>query len=317
MRIDLCIIIISWNVTALLDACLRSIYTQGVGPYSYEVVVVDNASSDTSAMMIRTQYPQAQLITNNTNLGFTKSNNLALAGCEARYALLLNPDTRVTEGAIQSMLDYMEAHPKVGMVGPRLVYGDGKPQSSRRRFPSLGMALAESTPWEWHFPQNRLVRAYHLEDRPEDQVQRVDWVTGACMLVRREVWDQVGVFDEHFFMYSEELDWCWRICKAGWIIVYLPTVTVIHYGGASSGLGAAAWSVHFNTSKVYYFYKYHGWVQTTVLRILVLLMYVCELVIESLKWLIGHKRSLRSERVRAYTRIIRSGLYLQEESGNG
>lgn len=313
MSVDMSIIIVSWNVSALLDACLRSVYTESVGPYSYELVVVDNASSDGSVTMIQTQYPQAQVIANNANLGFTKANNLALTGCKARYALLLNPDTKVTKGAIQSMLDYMEGHPEVGMVGPRLVYGDGRLQPSRRRFPTLWMALAESTPWEWHLPHNRLARAYRLEDRPDDVTQEVDWVTGACMLVRREVWEQVGAFDERFFMYSEELDWCRRIVAAGWHIVYLPTATVIHYEGASSGQVVAARTIRFNVSKVRYFLKHHGWLLATILRVLILTMYVYEWVIESLKWLIGHKRSVRLERVRAYGQVIRSGLRLQGE----
>lgn len=313
MSVDLRIIIVSWNVSALLAACLRSVYAQSVGPYSFEVAVVDNASSDGSVTMIRTQYPQAQLLANSANLGFTQANNLALADCKARYALLLNPDTKLTEGAIQNMLDYMEVHPEVGMVGPRLVYSDGRPQPSRRRFPTLRMALAESTPWEWHFPHNRLARAYRLEDRSDDATQEVDWVTGACMLVRREIWEQVGAFDERFFMYSEELDWCRRIVAAGWHVVYLPTATVIHYEGASSEQVVAARSIRFNASKIHYFRKHHGRLQATILRVSILSMYAYEWVIESLKWLIGHKRPMRLQRVRAYGHLIRSGLRLQVE----
>src|SRR5450756_1139137 len=109
------------------------------------------------------------------------------------------------------------------------------------------------------------------------------------MLVRREVWEQVGAFDERFFMYSEELDWCRRIVAAGWHIVYLPTATVIHYEGASSEQVVAARSIRFSASKVHYFLKHHGWLQATILRVLILGMYVYEWVIESLKWLIGHK----------------------------
>ncbi|MHB1355717.1 MAG: glycosyltransferase family 2 protein [Anaerolineae bacterium] len=311
MNVDLRIIIVSWNVSTLLEACLRSIYTMDSGLYSYEVVVVDNASSDNSVAMIQTQYPQVLLISSIVNLGFTRANNLALADCKARYALLLNPDTEVTEGAIQRMLEYLDAQPEMGLVGPRLVYGDGRPQPSRRRFPTLGMALAESTPWEWHFPHNRLACAYRMEDRPDSATQEVDWITGACILVRRKVWEQVGAFDEQFFMYSEELDWCRRIRMAGWKVIYLPTATVIHYEGASSGQVVAARSIRFNASKVHYFAKHHGWLQAMVLRVLILAMYVYEWVIEALKWLFGHKRSVRLERVRAYGQVIHSGLRLQ------
>jgi N-acetylglucosaminyl-diphospho-decaprenol L-rhamnosyltransferase len=317
MAIDLRIIIVSWNVAALLEACLHAIYKEGAGDYAFEVVVVDNASNDNSVVMIRAQYPQVQLIPSNENLGFTRANNLALADCNARYALLLNPDTQVSKDAIPNMLDYLEAHVEVGVVGPRLVYADGRPQPSRRRFPTLGMALAESTPWEWHFPRNRLALAYRLADRPDDVIQEVDWITGACMLVRREVWEQVGTFDVQFFMYSEELDWCRRITKAGWHIVYLPTATVIHHEGASSGQVAAARIIRFNTSKVRYFFKHHGWLQAVALRRLILAMYVYECIIETFKWLVGHKRSMRLERLHAYKQVIHSGLRLQTEPKNG
>jgi len=279
-----------------------------LGPYRAEVWVVDNASSDGSAEMVRVSFPQVRVIASETNLGFTRANNEALRRCGGRYALLLNPDTQVVGDALSRMLDYMEAHPDVGVLGPKLCYADGCPQSSRRRFPTLMTALMESTLLEQWFPRNRWARAYRMADTPEDVTQDVDWVTGACMLVRAEAIRQVGLLDDRFFMYSEELDWCRRMADAGWRVVYFPEATVVHHEGQSSGQVVAARHIRFQTSKVLYFRKHHGAIQSEFLRWFLLGTYVWQLVEESLKYALGHKRALRRSRMAAYAQVLRSRL---------
>jgi len=319
MDIDLSIVIVSWNVVDLLRECLDSICAAPdtrldadgalyVGERPAEVYVVDNASSDGSAEMVRERFPWVKLIASRTNTGFTGGNNLALRRCRGRYLLLLNPDTRVVEDALSSMLGYMMDHPNVGVVGPRLTYSDGSAQSSRRRFPTMMMALMESTLLALWFPNNRWARAYHMADMPDDLVQEVDWVTGACMLVRREVIEQVGLMDERFFMYSEELDWCRRMADAGWRAVYYPRAVVMHYEGKSSGQVVAARQVRFETSKVLYFRKHHGRIKAGFLRVFLLGTYVLRIMEEGAKYLLGHKRSLRKPRIKAYIQVLRSGL---------
>lgn len=319
MNPDLSLVIVNWNVRELLGDCLEAVYASAggtldgdgrlrLGDYTVEVWVVDNASADGSAEMVRARFSQVELIESGGNLGFTAGNNLALRRCKGRYVLLLNPDTRVAPDALAVLLHYMEAHPETGVVGPQLRYGDGTLQSSRRRFPTLAMALMESTLLEQWFPGNRWARAYHLDDRSPEMEQEVDWLTGACLLVRAEVLRSVGLLDERFFMYSEELDWCRRIAAAGWRIVYLPQAVVMHYEGRSSSQVAARRQFHFDSSKVLYFRLHHGRLPAELLRLFLLGTYMIQLVREAAKWLLGHKRALRSERVRAYAQLLRSGL---------
>ncbi|MHB1294788.1 MAG: glycosyltransferase family 2 protein [Anaerolineae bacterium] len=326
--IDLSIIIVNWNVAALLDDCLRSIYTsagaqpeaEGVwrlGSYAFETFVVDNASSDDSVALVRARFSQVRLIANTENRGFTGGNNQALRLARGRYALLLNPDTRVLEDALARMVAHADAHPAVGVVGPRLLYGDGSPQSSRRRFPTLGMALFESTLLEQWWPNNRWARAYHMADTPDDRTQQVGWVTGACMLVRAEAYRQVGLLDEGFFMYSEELDWCRRLADAGWRIVYLPEAMVVHLEGKSSDQVIAARHIRFQSSKVRYWRKHHGALQAEALRLFLLATYVLQLLEEGCKYLLGHKRALRGPRLVAYWAVLRSGLRAPGARGGG
>lgn len=306
---DLSIIIVSWNVRDLLRACLRSLTTDPC-PLTPELIVVDNASADGSAEMVATEFPQARLIANATNRGFTAANNQGLALARGRYVLFLNPDTEVIGDALATMVAYMDAHPEVGALGPQLRYGDGSLQSSRRRFPTLATALFESTPLAWHWPaaRNPWARRYHMTDRPDDMEQEVEWLVGAALMVRREALDEVGGFDEGYFMYSEELDWCRRAKGAGWRIVYLPTAQIIHHEGKSSEQVVAARHIHFHTSRVRYFHKFHGPVAAGFLRFALLGMFGVEWLLEAGKWLLGSKRSLRRERLAAYARLLVSGL---------
>lgn len=319
MAVDLSIVIVSWNVVDLLRDCLRSIFhvpdarlgDDGMfhtGGYAVEVYVVDNASVDGSPQMVREVFPQVKLIANRENLGFPRGNNAALRHCRGRHVLLLNPDTQIVGDALSLMLDYMERHPDVGLLGPQLRYGDGSLQSSRRRFPTLMTALMESTLLHQWFPHNRWARAYYLADTPDDLVQDVDWVVGACMFVRGVVLREVGPLDERFFMYSEELDWCRRIVDAGWRIVYFPQAIVIHYEGQSSSQVVSKRHIHFETSKILYFRKHHGRLGAGLLRGFLLLTYLWRLGEEALKYLVGHKRALRRARMDAYREVLRSGL---------
>lgn len=321
MSVELSIIIVSWNVVSLLGDCLRSIFgasgESSAVDVPYEVYVVDNASSDGTTDMVRREFPQVKLIANPANLGFTAANNIALRRCQGRYIMLLNPDTRIVGDALKTMLGYMRQHADVGVVGPQLRYADGTLQSSRRRFPTLMTALFESTLLQQWFPRNRWAQRYYVADMPDDKAQDVDWVTGACMLARSEVISRVGLLDESFFMYSEELDWCRRIRAAGWRVVYLPEAVVIHYEGRSSGQVVAARHIHFESSKVYYFRKHHGLAQAEFLRAFLLLTYVFRLAEDALKYAVDHKRELRGPRIKAYLGVLRSGLRLAPRPAEG
>jgi hypothetical protein len=262
------------------------------------------------------------LIANEDNRGFTAGNNQGIAVAKGRYVLLLNPDTEVLEDALTEMVAFADRHPDVGMVGPQLLNPDRSVQSSRRRFPTLATAFVEST-WlqptvvgaralsaidRLTTPLQRVLDRYYVADRPDDVRQNVDWITGAAMLARREAIDEVGPMDEGFFMYSEELDWCRRFRKAGWHVVYLPTAQIVHYVGKSSEQVVAARHVRFQTSKVRYFRKYHGTCAAGLLRWYLLASYGWQLGLEGAKWLMGHKRPLRAQRIAAYRQVLASGL---------
>lgn len=304
--VDLSIVIVNWNVKELLERCLTSL--AACPDPGCEIIVVDNASSDGSPDMVRQQFAHVRLIASDSNLGFVKANNRGVAASAGRYILLLNPDTEVLGEALPSMVTYMDEHPDVGTLGPKLLFPDGQVQPSRRRFPTLATAFLESTMLQHWFPRNPVLQRYYVQDKGDNEEQDVDWLVGACLLIRREAWEQVGPLDENVFMYSEELDWCRRAKTAGWRVVYVPWATVVHHEGQSSNQAMSARHIYFQSSKVYYFRKYHGTVAGETLRLFLLATYAVQLVLEAAKWLVGHKRALRRERVAAYIRVLRSGL---------
>ena len=309
--VDISIIIVSWNVRELLRKCLYSvigIQSSVKSLLNTEIIVADNASSDNTVEMLRAEFPNVRVIENRENVGFGRANNKALAVAQGRYLFLLNPDTEIRPGALQTLYDYAEAHPRVGMIGPQLFYGDGTRQSSRRRFPTLATAFLESTKLQQWFPRNRVLTQYYMRDTRDDATQQVDWINGAAMFVRRKLYDQIGGFDEQFFMYSEELDWCYRAKKASWEIVYLPTAQITHYEGKSSEQAAARRDIYFNTSKIRFYRKYRGAFVAEILRAFLLLTFVYQIAEEGCKWLLGHKRALRAQRVKADWQVVKSGL---------
>ena len=303
MSPDLSICIVNWNVRQLLQQCLQALPDATV-PLTTEIIVVDNASTDGSAAL-RGVFPHVRWVQNTVNVGFSRANNQALALSTGRYVCFLNPDTVPQPGSLTTLVRYLENHPHVGIVGPQLRYPDMSLQPSRYRFPSVLTALMESTPLGWRWPNNPWARRYHCSDHPPDREQEVDWLNGACIVVRRAVLEQIGGFDERFFMYSEEMDLCRRARTAGWRVMYVPQAVVIHHEGKSSEQVVAARHVYFNRSKVRYFRKHHGpWAAAVVLWG-IRLQYAGELLLEGGKWLLGHKRGLRAQRVRAYWAVLR------------
>lgn len=269
-------------------------------------MVIDSASSDGSDDMVRTEFPQVQLIASPENFGYAKGNNIGAKQSHGRYLLLLNPDTEVKPDALQHLIDYLEAHPQVGAVGPQLLWPDGSTQSSRRRFPTLGTLFWESTLLGQWFPHNHHACRYHVADQRPDQVQQVEWVVGAAICIRRETWQQVGPLEEDFFMYFEETDWCRRCAEAGWQVHYLPTAQIIHYEGKSSEQAIAARTLRFQRSKLRYTRKYFGAGWMRLLHLFLWATFAYQWGEESAKWLLGHRRDLRRQRMAAHGQILRS-----------
>lgn len=305
--VDLSIIIVSWNVADLLTDCLRSIYANDDGRYALEVIVVDSASSDDSVARVRRSFPQAILLPQSENLGFTRCNNIGLAQARGRYLMLLNPDTVVIGSALQDMIAYLDAHPSVGIVGPHTLNTDGTTQSSRRRFPSRRIAFFEST-WLQGIAPRAWLDDYYIAAPPDDAVIAVDWVQGSALMARREVYEQIGGLDDGYVMYFEELDWCHRARLAGWGAVYLGTAQIVHHGGKSSEQVSARRHIHFQQSKLRYFRRYHGATFALSLRAFLLLSYGWQIILEGAKGALGSQPALRRERVGVYWQVVRSGL---------
>ncbi|WP_448592045.1 glycosyltransferase family 2 protein [Thermoflexus hugenholtzii] len=299
---DVSVIVVSWNVWSWLAPCLRSI-RQALGRLEGEIIVVDNASTDGTPERVREAFPEVRLLINPANRGFPAANNQGMAVARGRYFFLLNPDTVVLDQAIEDLVTFADAHPDVGVVGPQLLNPDGSVQSSRRRFPTFWTALFESTWWQPWAPRFILAH-YYVLDRPDHEIQEVDWVTGAAMLVRREVVERVGPMDEGFFMYAEELDWCRRIRQAGWRVFYYPPAKVIHYGGRSSDQVPALQHLAFQRSKIRYFRKHHGPWAAAALQAFLIAQYLWQIGVEGSKALLGHKPAMRRERMRIYMQVV-------------
>jgi N-acetylglucosaminyl-diphospho-decaprenol L-rhamnosyltransferase len=229
---QLSVVVVSWNTRELLDRCLSTLKDDLQG-LEYEVFVVDNASHDGSADMVAAKHSWARLIANDTNRGFAAANNQAFALASGDHILLLNPDTEVMPGAVGALLEFFQSHPHAGIVAPQLINSDGSIQRSCRQFPSFVNMGYELLGLGRLFPNEPRFRAYKMLDFDHKSQCQVDQPEGACLLVRKEVLDEVGEFDEGYFMLFEEVDWCYRIKAAGWQIWFTPAARIVHHYGQS------------------------------------------------------------------------------------
>lgn len=271
--LDLSIIIVNYNTCDLLRDCLQSVY-QSQGQLAYEVIVVDNASTDGSAAMVATEFPQAELIVSEENQGFAYANNIGLrrAGFAddgsprphaPRYALLLNPDTIIPANGLAGMIVFMDSQPDVGAAGPKLVRLDGSLDlACRRSFPSPEISFYRMVGLSKLFPRSRRFGRYNMTFVDPDELLEVDAVVGAFMLVRREAIAQAGLLDEVYFMYGEDLDWAYQIKANGWKIYYNPAITVTHVKRAASRHSPKA-KVEFYRAMDIFYRKFYA--QTTPL----------------------------------------------------
>jgi len=254
--LDLSVVVVNWNTRDLLERCMQSL-KQTVfesEDTDAEVFVVDNASTDGSAMMIRERYPWANLIENTENVGFASANNQALRQAKGRYVVLLNSDTEVFPGAFETLKAFMDSSPKAGACGPRLLNEDGSLQSSCHP-----MQTPEREFWRLMFLEHLWRRATYPQDRWGNQEpRRVEVIKGACLFLRREALGDVGPLDELYFMYTEEMDLCYRLLQAGWELWWVPQAVVKHYDGASSKQVAESMYVQLYRSKVQFHRKFGG-----------------------------------------------------------
>jgi GT2 family glycosyltransferase len=265
VKVDVTISIVNWNTRDELRDCLNSAFSQS-DSVNLEVFVVDNASSDGSAEMVSGEFAdKVTLIANSDNRGFGAAHNQAIAHSAGRYILVLNPDSLIQDhGVLRRMVSYMDEHCDVGVLGPKILNPDGTLQFSARRFPSMIAGVFRHTAFGRLFPKNRFVRRYLMVDEPHDSTMDVGWVSGCAMMLRREMLDEIGPFDERFFMYCEDVDLCCRAHNiprpdgSHWRVVYFPEVAIYHRIGAASDKNPIPMIKQHHRSMLLYFLKHNS-----------------------------------------------------------
>ncbi|MHB0913497.1 MAG: glycosyltransferase family 2 protein [Armatimonadota bacterium] len=258
---DLSIIIVNWNTREELARCLASVYADDPG--GLEVTVIDNASTDGSAEMVREEFPAAHLIANTRNLGFAKASNQGIRMASGRYVMLLNPDSEVRPGALSALLRFADGAPDAGIIGIKVLNPDGSLQFSCRHFPTLAAGIFRNTIIGHFFPKNTYTRDYLLADWDHKEIRVVDWVSGAALTMRREFIDDVGLLDERFFMYCEDVDLGYRAKQKGWLVVYFPHAAVVHARAKGSDQNPNRMIYEFHRS-MYRFFRKHYWKDASI-----------------------------------------------------
>jgi GT2 family glycosyltransferase len=271
-EIELSIIIVNRNTKDLLIQCLGSIDPVGQG-IEREVFVVDNGSEDGSGQAIRERFLKVTWIQNKMNIGFAKAMNQGLRLSKGKYLLLLNPDTQIKEGAIARLISFMGTHLDAGIVGAQLLDSDGSKQNSIANFPSLATELLNKSLLRWLFP-----KTFPGKERIYSEPIEVDSVIGACMMVRRDAMEQVGLLDEDYFLFLEETDWCYQIRKKGWKVYHIPQAEVYHFQGKSAEKEKKKAKIEYYRSRYHFFNKNKGNLQWLLLLIGLVMRLCVELI---------------------------------------
>ena len=291
-KYEVSIAIVNYNTREWLESCLNSI--KKVEPLaSYEIYLVDNASTDGSVDFVKKNYPKVHIIENAGNLGFSAAANQAIRTSHGKYVLVLNTDTELDPEAVDILVEFADAHEDVGVVGPKLQNPDGTTQISGRRFPSFLEAFFHSflgIVW----PSNPYTIRYYMLDWDRESEKTVDWVSGAAIFFKREALDEVGLFDERFFMYVEDMDICYRMWKKGFKVYFCPSAKVMHHIGKSSDQSSVKMIVEFQRSLFRFFQKNYAQSWKRILSPLVALALLLRagilILVDGVKRYLGKKR---------------------------
>ena len=304
--IELSIIIVNWNTRELLAGCLQAIEDSRLKIQDSQssicnlqsvFTVVDNASTDGSAAMVRERFPWVRLIENDKNVGFARANNQGISEATGRYVLLLNSDTEVRPGALDALIAFMDIHPRAGACGARLLNGDGSVQSACHPMLTPGREF-----WRLLFLEKLWPRAtYPMHKWDTVAPRRVEVIKGACLLLRQEALTQVGPLDDRYFMYTEEVDVCYRLAQAGWELWYVPAAQVVHYGEASSRQVREEMYLQLYRSKLQFYRKFGGEARADHFKRLLRLAYWPRLVVAALG---SRLKPSLSAQARTYRRLL-------------
>jgi GT2 family glycosyltransferase len=286
---DISIVIASWNAKRHLLKCLKSIGKTATNR-SHEIIVVDNASSDGSADAVASQFPEVVLVRNQENLGFAKANNIGIRASSGRYVCLINSDVIVLEGCFENLIEFMDSSPAVGIAGPRILNPDGSPQPQCRHCPTIWNHLCEALGLSKLFPNSVFFSEPFMHWWAHDVVRSVDVLTGCFWIVRRQAIDEVGLLDEDFFIYGEDIDWCKRFHDAGWDVVFCPEPKAIHFGAASSANAPIKFYLEMQKADLHYWKKHHGRIGQISYAMIVLIRHLVRFVAFAPVYLLGRRR---------------------------
>lgn len=265
--IDISVIIVSWNAKTYLLDCLQSIFSETIS-HQIEIIVVDNLSTDGSSKEVKINFPNVKLIQNNSNMGFAAANNIGIKCSTGRYLCLVNSDIKILDRCLDRMCDYMDKNPSAGMLGPKILNRDMSQQKSCRQFPTLWNNFSPAIGLDKIFPNLNIFSGEQILIAGDD-VHNVDVLSGCLMMVRRNALDEVGLFDEIFFIYSEDVDWCKRFWDMNWKVIFYPHAKAIHYGGGSSTNEPVRFSVEQLKAKLQYWRKHYNLLVVTNLILIV------------------------------------------------
>lgn len=303
---DLSIIIVNWKVKELLKQCLNSIFSHLSGQ-EFEVIVVDNSSQDGSVEMIKNDFPEIKLIVNQSNLGFAKACNQGIRIARGKYLFLLNPDTQLTDNIQEKIINFMESHPEVGVGGCYLYYPNGRIQTSFYKFTSLTNHLGRAFLFYTFLPKNRLTALFFSDFLTDNQ--SIDRVTGGAMVVRRETFEEAGLFDESFFLYYEDEDLCYRIKKTGWKIAPIPDTKVIHHYNKSSEKNITNAIFSSCRSQLQFFRKFNPFYKVLIFRAIQFVGVSLRFIYWFFKFLTRPNQKEFSQRFLGYLKILHSDFY--------
>jgi N-acetylglucosaminyl-diphospho-decaprenol L-rhamnosyltransferase len=306
---DVSVCIVSWNIKELLRDCLNSLKAQA-GNVRYETIVVDNDSADGSAEMVRTEFPWVKLIEPHANLGFGRANNLAYQNSTGRWVLLLNPDTIVLDKAIETLFRFAEAHPDAAAVGGRTLKKDGKTleRSCCWGSPGLWPLFCKSLGLHIIFKNSSIFNREAMDYWQRDSVREVGVITGCCLMVRREVYESTGGFDDHFFMYAEETDLCWRMKEKGKLLL-CPEAQIIHLVGEAAKKSTSNRRFHINRALLKLFRKHYGTAYMLLANYFMSAFYLVRVPLMSLGLIFRKNEELREKR-NAYWQTFKEHLRL-------
>jgi GT2 family glycosyltransferase len=295
------VIIVSWNAKAYLLKCLDSVFRQTTGTsHSTEIIVVDNASTDGSPEAVAANYPSVKLVVNDANYGFARANNIGLRASTGEYLLLVNSDVVVSPDCFSKCIRYLDEHPEIGMLGPRIIGTDGRIQRSCMSYPSIWNALCRALGLDSLFPRSQLFGSYLLTYWNHEDTRDVEVINGCFWIIRRSAMDQVGMLDERFFIYGEDIDWCMRFNASGWKVVFFSEAEALHYGGASSANAPLRFQIEMQRANLQYWKKHHSALQVAAYLAICTLHHSLRIVAEGVAY------PLRRDRTTSGYKITRS-----------